>query len=223
MVGNTEIILLPSSSPSSSSPSPSIDTDADNNCLESWTLELDDPSLPPLLGPVQVDLNGLPTVLRLPSAAPSPTPHPNRTVRIDHLVLTTTAPFHSLLETALSTRLGLSAPRKTIRSDSRGPTFRFYRIGELLLESLEFPPSDSSSSASTSSFWGITFRTDDIAVSHQILTQAALLREVTPEQALSPIRAAFQPHRSIFTVRQPTGLGTRIAFISAPPLLSGRL
>lgn len=137
------------------------------------------------------------TVVEAEPAFPAPT-HPNHVTRIDHLVLM--SPDLGRTTQELRDAYGLSVLRER---DAGAFEQLFCRLGEVILEVIgphEPGPGDDS-------FWGITFRVDDIDA----------LTDVMGER-VGRVKDAVQPGRRITTLRSDgIGISPAIAFISPKP------
>jgi hypothetical protein len=142
-------------------------------------------------------VDGLATFEGRPPAG-QPPDHPNGSVLIDHLVVTT--PDLGRTVAALS-QFGL-APRRTRDAGAMHQTF--FRTGEVILEVVG-PPEPAGHDPAR--FWGLAVTVDDLDAT------AVLLGE-----ALGPVKDAVQPGRRIATVRhRDLGLPLSLAFMSGPP------
>lgn len=138
------------------------------------------------------------TVVDAEPAFPAPT-HPNHVTRIDHLVLMST----DLGRTTQHLRdvYGLEVLRER---DAGAVRQLFCRLGEVVLEVI----GPHEPGAGDDSFWGITFRVDDIDA----------LAEFMGER-IGRVKDAVQPGRQITTLRgEEIGISPAIAFISPKPV-----
>lgn len=153
--------------------------------IRAWHLDVKEP----------VDVEGL---RHEPVAAAPPTSHPNGTVALDHVVVTT--PDLERTTTALA-RLGLM-PHRTVegipgRGDHR---FRFFLLGTSVLELIgpATPGGDR-----PARFAGIAFATGRLD---------ELDGELGP--LLGDVHDAIQPGRRIASVKDEAGLGVPVAFMT---------
>jgi hypothetical protein len=128
---------------------------------------------------------------------PGPSIHPNGTVSLDHLVVTS----HDVVRTvaALEAR-GFEVRRRWDNADRR---YTFFRVGEAILELVGPAQADGDRPAR---FFGLAFTVDDIDAT------AAHLGSL-----LGDVRDAVQPGRRIATLRRQAGLSVPVAFMSPGP------
>jgi hypothetical protein len=128
----------------------------------------------------------------------TPADHPNGTVAIDHLVIT--SPDLDRTTRALES-VGVELRR--VR-DAGSMEQRFFRAGEVVLEVIGRA---GASGSGPSTFWGLALTVSDLDAT------AALLGE-----HLGPAKDAVQPGRRIATLRHElAGVPVPIAFLSSPP------
>lgn len=131
-------------------------------------------------------------------AAPA---HPNRAVRIDHVVALT--PDRARTVETLE-RAGLDLRRLRDEPTPAGGGFQaFFRLGESILEVVEAPPGSPIPEDAPARLWGLAFLVDDLDAT------AGLLGD-----RLGEPREAVQPGRRIATLRKGAGLSFGCAFMS---------
>lgn len=124
--------------------------------------------------------------------------HPNRTVAVDHLVVT--SPDLDRTTEALAA-IGVELRR---RRDAGRMEQRFFRLGPVILELIGQPGEHGPGPAA---FWGLALTVDDIDVTTALLGDH-----------LGPVTDAVQPGRRIATLRHETvGIPVPIAFLTANP------
>ena len=132
------------------------------------------------------------------------TPHPNGTVRVDHVVVLAPDRDRTVEE--------LPALGFELRRRREGPTpggsnrQAFFRAGEPILEVVEAPRGTSVARdpAGPTRLWGLAFVVEDLE--HTARTLGELLGRP---------RDAVQPGRRIATLRSEAGLGPAIAFMTS--------
>jgi catechol 2,3-dioxygenase-like lactoylglutathione lyase family enzyme len=161
-----------------------------------------------LRGVANTDLDGLGTTLAPeppePPEPPAPDaaePHPNRTVRIDHVVAFT--PDRERTVAALE-RAGLDLRRLRDEPTPAGGGFQaFFRLGESILEVIEAPPGSPVPEDAPARLWGLAFLVDSLEETQRVLGDR-----------LGEPRDAVQPGRRIATLRKEAGLSFGCAFMS---------
>lgn len=143
-------------------------------------------------------VDGLLTVADPEAAADDAHTHPNRTVAIDHLVVT--SPDLDRTTEALAV-FGIELRR--VR-DAGSREQRFFRLGQVILELIGIPGEHGPGPAT---FWGLALTVDDIDATADVLGDH-----------LGPVTDAVQPGRRIATLRhEALGIPVPIAFLSPPP------
>ena len=147
------------------------------------------------------DVDGLPTSVGEPSAAPAGA-HPIGARVIDHVVVTT--PDLDRTVAVIERALGLPLKR-TRDGEAYGRPMRqaFFRIGEAILEVVGSPEPDPSGGPAR--FFGIAITVDSLEAA-----RARLGPDVVGEA-----KPAVQPGRSIATVHSTAGLSVPVALMSA--------
>ncbi|MET0737208.1 MAG: VOC family protein [Acidimicrobiales bacterium] len=141
-------------------------------------------------------IDGLLTVAGEP--ATEATRHPNRTVAVDHVVVT--SPDLDRTTEALAA-FGVELRR---RRDAGRKEQRFFRLGPVILELIGEPGEHGPGPAA---FWGLALTVDDIDVTTALLGDH-----------LGPVTDAVQPGRRIATLRhEALGIPVPIAFLSPNP------
>jgi hypothetical protein len=120
--------------------------------------------------------------------------HPNGTVALDHLVITSHDPMRT--RAALEQR-GFAVRRTVEMGDRR---YTFFRVGEAILELVGPAAADGDQPAR---LFGLAFTVDDLDAT------AALLGPL-----LGATKDAVQPGRRIATLRREAGLSVPVAFMS---------
>ncbi len=150
------------------------------------------------------DVDGLPTGVTT-DPPPSPQPHPNGAMGLDHVVVTT--PDFDRTAAALD---DAGIPLRRVQPDDAGAAraggrpaaggFRqgFRRLGPAILEVVEAPKMP----AGPARFWGLV-----VIVADLVGVRARLAPHV------GEIRDAVQPGRQIATLSEDAGLSLRIAFM----------
>lgn len=146
-------------------------------------------------------LDGLDT-RRDESALGSGATHPNGTVSLDHLVITSHDPLRT--RSALEAR-GFAVRRTVDMGDRR---YTFFRVGEAILELVGPAAPDGDGPAR---LFGLAFTVDDLDAT------AAHLGPL-----LGRVKDAVQPGRRIATLRREAGLSVPVAFMSRDPDLDRR-
>lgn len=123
---------------------------------------------------------------------------------LDHVVINTPNPNRAIAH--YGARLGLRfALDRTI--DAFKTRFLFFRIGGLTLEVVHrFDQDETPHTPDT--FWGLTWKTNDLAAAHARLSKAGL--------TLSSIRTGRKPGTNVFTVKSGT-LGVPTLFLEHTP------
>jgi hypothetical protein len=137
------------------------------------------------------DVDGLPTGVTT-DPPPSPQPHPNGAMGLDHLVVTT--PDFDRTAAALD---DAGIPLRRVR-DAGGFRQGFRRLGPAILEVVEATKMP----AGPARFWGLV-----VIVADLVGVRARLAPHV------GEIRDAVQPGRQIATLSEGAGLSLRIAFM----------
>ena len=137
------------------------------------------------------DVDGLQTGVTT-DPPPSPQPHPNGAMGLDHLVVTT--PDFDRTAAALD---DAGIPLRRVR-DAGGFRQGFRRLGPAILEVVEAPKMP----AGPARFWGLV-----VIVADLVGVRARLAPHV------GEIRDAVQPGRQIATLSEGAGLSLRIAFM----------
>ncbi len=129
-----------------------------------------------------------------------PADHPNGVRSIDHLVVATPDIVRTVEALA---GIGLE-PRRTREFGTPLSPRRqvFFRLGEVILEVVGPGRPEG---AGPAVFWGVAFTVADLEAT------AGHLGDL-----LGGVKSAVQPGRRIATLRREAGLGTRVAFMSAP-------
>jgi hypothetical protein len=154
-----------------------------------------------LRGLRSTDLDGLPTSEATGEAGDAAEVHPNRVVRIDHVVAFT--PNRSRTAEALETA-GLDLRRlRDERTPAGGGFQAFFRLGETILEVIEAPPGSPVPADSPARLWGLAFLVDDLDETARVLGDR-----------VGEPREAVQPGRRIATLRKEAGLSFGCAFMS---------
>jgi hypothetical protein len=143
-------------------------------------------------------VDGLLTVAREEADPSAPPAHPNRTVAIDHLVVS--SPDLDRTTQALAT-FGIDLRRTR---DAGRMEQRFFRLGEVVLELVGRPGATGPGPAA---FWGLALTVDDLEATADLLGEH-----------LGPVTEAVQPGRRIATLRhEAVGVSVPVAFLSPPP------
>ena len=150
------------------------------------------------------DVDGIATTTTQ-EAPPAPVEHPNRVVRIDHVVLR--SPDLDRTTEALG-GLGLDLRRiRDVGSGERAFQQRFFRLGEVILE-LVGPARPGGDGPCR--IWGYALVSEDIDASAAVLGDRC-----------SPPKEAVQPGRRIATIRtEALGIGPTLALMT--PHVRGR-
>jgi hypothetical protein len=154
--------------------------------LRSWALD----------GASSTDVDGLP-IVRSNATAPAAREHPNRALRIDHVVVNTpdlARTFAALGEAGLDLR--------RVREHSETLHQGFFRMGEVILEVVG-PPEPAGEEPAR--FWGLVAVVPDVD---------ELVAGADPGLFGEP-RAAVQQGRRIVTVAREAGLTVPLAFLTA--------
>lgn len=154
-----------------------------------------------LSGVATSELDGLAT--RLGDAAPAePGTHPNGVTSIDHVVA-----FSPDLDRTVEVLEAAGLSLRRIREEptpAGAPRQAFFRLGEVILEVVQQPPSAPGFDASgPARLWGLALNCSDLEA------LAARLGDV----ARGP-RPAVQPGRQILTISRDAGLPVPVAFMS---------
>jgi hypothetical protein len=187
------------------------DVDADGSCaigtvvlrlapatggrgLRSWSVR----------GLASTELDGLPTD---PSDAPprEPAPaHPNGVVSIDHVVAFTSDRARTV---AALERAGLDLRRlRDEPTPGGGGQQAFFRLGEVILEVIEYAPESDHPEDAPARFWGLALGVESLDPLAELLGER-----------LSEPRDAVQPGRKIATLRRSAGLAVPLAFMTPGP------
>lgn len=119
---------------------------------------------------------------------------------LDHIVINTPNPERAIAH--YGARLGLRfALDRTIKAFKT--RFLFFRIGGLTLELIQSLGQDTQPS-DLDTFWGLTWKTDDLAAAHERLDKAGVI--------VSEIRTGRKPGTRVFTVKSGT-LGIPTLFL----------
>lgn len=157
-----------------------------------------------LSGVGTAELDGLAT--RIGDSGPAePGDHPNGVTSIDHVVA-----FSPDLDRTVEVLEAAGLSLRRIREEptpAGAPRQAFFRLGEVILEVVQQPPSAPGFDASAPArLWGLAVNCTDLEA------LAARLGDV----ARGP-RPAIQPGRQILTVSRDAGLAVPVAFMSPPP------
>ncbi len=150
-------------------------------------------------------LDGIPT-RRSRAPASAPDRHPNGVVRLGHVVALTPDLDRTV---AVLERAGLDLRRiRDAALPGGGTRQAFFRLGEVILETIEQPAEDGSRLDPTTParLWGLAFLAPDLDATAKVVADR-----------LGAPRDAVQPGRRIATVRRDAGLGAAVAFISPQP------
>jgi hypothetical protein len=155
------------------------------------------------------DFDGLPVARsEAPATATPAPPHPNGVLGIDHLVV-----FTPDLDRTVAAGRALGLDLRRIRDEpapAGSPRQAFFRLGDLILEVAQAPPSSPLQPDDPARFYGLALLVEDI--------------DATAD-SLGPLcgepRDAVQPGRRIATVRKEAGLGLPVALMSPRPQPEG--
>jgi hypothetical protein len=149
------------------------------------------------------DLDGISTRVAPAGDPPAPAPpHPNATIRIDHVVAFT--PDRARTAAALQAA-GLDLRRLRDEPTPAGGGFQaFFRLGEAILEVIEAPGDREVPPATPARLWGLAFLTESLDRTKEVLGDR-----------LGDPRRAVQPGRRIATLRREAGLSFGCAWMSA--------
>jgi hypothetical protein len=151
-------------------------------------------------------IDGLPTE-RSEAPAHEPAPrHPNGVATVDHLVAFT--PDRARTAAALEAA-GLRLRRMRDEPTPGGGGFQaFFRLGEVILEVIEFAPDSPGASRpdAPARFWGLAFGVDSLDSAAELLGNR-----------LGEPRDAVQPGRRIATLKRSAGVGVPMALMTPGP------
>ena len=125
--------------------------------------------------------------------------HPNGTVALDHLVVTS----HDQRRTEAALVATGFEPRRTLEMGDR--RYTFFRTGDTILE-LIGPAEPDDRRDRPARFYGLAFTVDDLDAT-----------ALSFGERLGPVKDALQPGRRIVTVRREAGATVPIAFMSPGP------
>ena len=125
--------------------------------------------------------------------------HPNGTVALDHLVVTS----HDQRRTEAALVATGFEPRRTVEMGGR--RYTFFHTGDTILE-LIGPAEPDDRRDRPARFYGLAFTVDDLDATALSLGEH-----------LGPVKDALQPGRRIATVRRDAGATVPIAFMSPGP------
>ena len=165
----------------------------DASGIRSWALAV--------LAPLPSSIDGLATTVVEGghAGASASAVHPNGTVSLDHLVVTS----HDQRRTEAALVATGFEPRRTMEMGGR--RYTFFRTGDTILE-LIGPAEPDDRRDRPARFYGLAFTVDD-------LDAIAL----SLGERLGPVKDALQPGRRIATVRRGAGATVPIAFMSPGP------
>ena len=130
--------------------------------------------------------------------------HPNGVVSIDHVVAFT--PDRARTVAALE---GAGLDLRRLRDEPTpggGGQQAFFRLGEVILEVIEYAPGSEHPADAPARFWGLALGVDSLEPLRQRLGER-----------LSEPRDAVQPGRRIATLRRSAGLAVPVAFMTPGP------
>ena len=152
-------------------------------------------------GLASTDLDGLPTERSdAPEREPAPV-HPNGVRRIDHVVAFT--PDRSRTAAALEAA-GLDLRRlRDEPTPAGGGHQAFFRLGEVILEVIEYGAGSDRPADAPARLWGLAFGVDSLDATTGLIGER-----------VSEPRDAVQEGRRIATLRRSAGVGVAVAFMS---------
>ncbi len=157
-----------------------------------------------LAGNAGAELDGLPTSLGAPRAAPAAVIHPNGVTHIDHVVAVSPDLDRTI---GVLTAAGLDLRRVREEPTPAGaPRQAFFRLGEVILEVVAEPEETAEArggSGRDAFFWGLALSVPDISLAEPFFGQH-----------LGEPRPAVQPGRTIATVKRSAGLSAPVALIT---------
>jgi hypothetical protein len=151
-------------------------------------------------------LDGLPTEVSDAPSREAASVHPNGVVTIDHLVAFT--PDRARTAAALEAA-GLRLRRMRDEPTPGGGGFQaFFRLGEVILEVIEFAPGSPQSAEpdAPARFWGLALGVESLEPATDLLGDR-----------LNEPRDAVQPGRQIATFARSAGIGIPIALMTPGP------
>lgn len=141
-------------------------------------------------------IDGLATRVNEQAPAPGPPDHENGALAIDHVVVTT--PDFARTADALA---GVGLDLRRVREAPGGVRQGFRRLGQAILELVEIR--DAPDPSGPARFWGLVVIVSDLDALGERLGGM-----------LGPARDAVQPGRRIATLRESSGLGPAMAFMT---------
>ena len=164
---------------------------SDASGIRSWALAVPTP--------LPSSIDGLATTVVEDGHAGAASTHPNGSVTLDHLVVTS----HDQRRTEAALVVSGFEPRRTVEMGDR--RYTFFRTGDTILE-LIGPAEPDDRRDRPARFYGLAFTVDDLDATALSLGER-----------LGPVKDALQPGRRIVTVRREAGATVPIAFMSPGP------